>query len=143
MRMNYLFPSNEDAHKSAAPGANAVPKNCDEERKERHARYEEQHQEWCIQMQIHQDNMCQQSQFMTAMMQAMIENHGARTLFTISPVIPTMNIHFNHKAIQRQERTDAKRGERKCEESNLERGDGQFFSDCVVCFWQKIIRLQE
>ena len=46
----------------------------DEEREGRHARYEEQCEEWCMLMQIHQENMNQKSQFVTTMMCAIMGN---------------------------------------------------------------------
>ena len=72
-------------------------------------RDEEQHEEWLMQMQIHRDNMRQQSQFMTTVMWAMMGNQGAWTSSIISPVIPRLGINHGHEAMQRKERICAAR----------------------------------
>ena len=72
----------------------------DEEREERCTRSEEQHEERRMQMQIHLDNMHQQSQFMTTMMWEMMGNQGAWTASIIPPVIPPLGINHGHEATQ-------------------------------------------
>ena len=64
--------------------------------------YEEQCQEQCLQMQIHKENMCQQSQFMATMMWAMMGNQGVRMASNILPIIPPMGINLDHEAMQRE-----------------------------------------
>ena len=61
----------------------------DEEREERRTRYEDQCEECRIQLQMHQDSMRQQSQFMTSMMIAIMG--GQRALPTIQPAPPAMS----------------------------------------------------
>ena len=82
----------------------------DEEREERRARYEDQREERRIQLQMHQDSMRQQSQFMTSMMIAIMG--GQRALPTIQPA-PPANEWEDRGSAQRQEegKTEESEGE--------------------------------
>ena len=78
----------------------------DEEREERRARYEDQREERRIQLQMHQDSMRQQSQFMTSMMIAIMG--GQRALPTVQPTQPATSALPNNEGddsgiAQRQE----------------------------------------
>ena len=65
-----------------------------------------------VRMQIHQDNMHQQLQFLTIMMWALMGNQGARMRMAsiIPPVIPPLGINLEHEASQRHEGIRAERG---------------------------------
>ena len=85
----------------------------DEEREERRTRYEDQREERRIQLQMHQDSMRQQSQFMTSMMIAIMG--GQRALPTIHPAPP---------ASEGEDRGSAQRQE----EGKMEESEGEFIS---------------
>lgn len=91
----------------------------DEEREERRARYEDQREERRIQLQMHQDSMRQQSQFMTSMMIAIMG--GQRALPTIQPAPPAMSKLQNNEG---EDRGSAQRQE----EGKTEESEGEFNS---------------
>ena len=88
----------------------------DKEREEHCTQYEDQRKERWIQLQMHQDSMRQQSQFMTLMMIAIMG--GQRALPTIQPAPPAMSTLQNYEgedrgSVQRQEegKTEESEGE--------------------------------
>ena len=90
----------------------------DEEQEERRARYEDQHEECCIQLQMHQDSMRQQSQFMTSMMIAIMS--GQRALPTVQPTQPATS------ALPSNEGDDRGRVQRQ-EEGKTEETTGEIY----------------
>ena len=88
----------------------------DEEQEERRAWYKNQREECQIQLQMHQDSMCQQSQFMTSMMIAIMS--GQRALPTVQPAPPAMSTLQNNEG---EDRGSAQRQEEgKTEETEAE-----------------------
>jgi hypothetical protein len=92
----------------------------EEEREEHRAQYKDQQEERCIEMQIYQDSIRQQSQFIMTMMIALMGNQ--RTIRVVPPTLPPIQIN-NDGQMQRDVGARGQRGEGMTEESNSERGD--------------------
>ena len=96
----------------------------DEEREECRAHYEDQREERCLQMQMHQDVMRQQSQLMTTMMFAIIGNPRLSSL--VPPNLPPFQVNDDYNMQRDVGAGDVGTGTREHrEEGKAEESDGE------------------